>query len=149
MGEDELDLIGGQVMYRRSRQLYHEANIHLLLKDSLSAVESAAVESLQIGEGEPADERSYITESNCRVDLATGRILVSDIDGALDALAPVFELAPAQRTSNLRTSLIRPCELLLDRRLIESSVARDFGWRSRSSASTRCAPLRREPAQAR
>ncbi|MGW5779874.1 hypothetical protein [Streptomyces sp. NPDC003863] len=122
---DLVDEIGGHVSYPYARQLYHTANVLLASQDRADEAESAAGRALEACAAADSQQRSYIWESTCRVDLATARLLRGDADGAVVALEPVLALPPAQRAENLRTSLQKAHRLLTQPRLAASPVARD------------------------
>ncbi|MGS2642987.1 hypothetical protein [Streptosporangium sp. LJ11] len=123
---DDIDEIGGHVAYPLARQLYHTANALTWMSGHAEQAEQSALEALQVYSSAPAAERSYIPEAACQVDLAIARVGLREIEGARDALQPVFDLPPARRAEAIRTSLQRLHGMLRRPEFDNTSIARDL-----------------------
>jgi hypothetical protein len=103
---DELDSLGGLCMFSRPRQLYLAADA-LAWGGAAEAnhTERLALEALEAYAGAPDQDRAFGTEAGARSALSVARILLGEIDGATEALTPVFELPPPQRIHGIVTSV--------------------------------------------
>jgi len=124
VGSDEVDEIGGHLLYPRSRQLYHEVDALLWLPETPQRVETAALEAVRGYETAPINEKSYVNETLSRIGLARARVIQGDVDGAEEALTRVFDLAPAGRAASIRTSVQRLHGLLSKPRFADAVSAR-------------------------
>ncbi|MEN8654335.1 hypothetical protein ABCR94_28005 [Streptomyces sp. 21So2-11] len=89
---DELhDDIAGEFGFTTDRLHMSNATTHLLLKDGRAA-EEAATHALQILHGRAAEARPVLITSQASADLATARLLRGEIEGAEEALEPVFQV---------------------------------------------------------
>lgn len=112
---DELhDDIGGEFGFPEDRVAMSNATTYLLLRDSQGA-EQAAGHALELLNARPSEQRPTLITSQASVDLARARLLRRELDGAVEALDPVF-LVPTQwrgqgvleRISAVRTDLTHP-----------------------------------------
>ncbi len=105
---DELDGLGGMCTFTRPRQLYFAAEaLSWGGQPEATRAERIALEALDAYASAPAQDRSFGHEANTRIALAIARVSHSEIDGAAEALAPVLELPPAQRTHGIVTAVER------------------------------------------
>ncbi|MDX6743626.1 hypothetical protein [Actinocorallia sp. A-T 12471] len=104
---DELDALGGIMSFTHPRQLYYVADTRIWLPGAERQAAEAAVEAISAYEAAPPDDRSFSDEAGARTDLALSRAASGDLDGALDALQPVFDLSHAQRIGGVISSMQR------------------------------------------
>ncbi|MGI9003628.1 MAG: hypothetical protein ACR2GH_18575 [Pseudonocardia sp.] len=103
---DDLDGLGGVCTFGRPRQLYYAADAYAWgLDREAGTTERFAVEALE-AYGDTLDpERAFGAESGARCALAIARVSRKEIDGALEALAPVLALPPQKRIYGVVTSV--------------------------------------------
>ncbi|MET8009507.1 hypothetical protein ABZU86_30615 [Streptomyces sp. NPDC005271] len=112
---DELhDDIGGEFGFPNDRVAMSNATTYLLLRDSEGA-EAAAQSALHLLSNKPEDQRPLLISTQAFVDLARARLLRGELDGARDALEPVFEVptewrgtGTLERLAAVRSSLCHP-----------------------------------------
>ncbi|MEU7316539.1 hypothetical protein [Streptomyces sp. NPDC007083] len=98
---DELhDDVGGEFSFGHARTAMSNATTCLLLRDG-PAAEATASEALTLMDSRPEHERSVVVSGPASIDLARGRLLRRDVDGAVDALSPVWEVGPEWRGAGL------------------------------------------------
>jgi len=112
---DELhDDIGGEFGFDDARTAMSHATTCLLLRDAGGA-EDYATKALTLLRMQPADEQPIVVAGPAAVDLARARLLRNEVEGAQEALAPVFQVPPSWRGSGMlerltaaRIELTRP-----------------------------------------
>ncbi|MGH3870168.1 MAG: hypothetical protein ACRDSR_01420 [Pseudonocardiaceae bacterium] len=105
---DELDSLGGTCTFSQPRQLYFAAEaLSWGGQPEATRAERLALDTLDAYATAPAQDRSFGHEANTRIALAIARVSGSEVDGAAEALAPVLELPPAQRTHGIVTAVER------------------------------------------
>lgn len=103
---DELDRSGGIRTFRLPRQLYYAADaLRWSGPADAESTGSAASLALDAFEASPPALRAFGDQAGTRCALACARLHRGEIDGATEALGPVFELAPAFRISGVVTSV--------------------------------------------
>lgn len=103
---DELDGLGGICTFSRPRQLYFAAETLCWGgQPEAPRAERLALEALDAYAAAPAQEHLFGDEARTRSALAIARVSRSEVDGAAEALAPVLELPPAQRTHGIVTAV--------------------------------------------
>lgn len=103
---DELDTLGGLCTFSRPRQLYYAADALAWGGEAeANHTERLALEALDTYSGAPDQDRAFGDEAGARSALAVARVLLREIDGAAEALAPVLELPPPQRIHGIVTSV--------------------------------------------
>lgn len=89
---DELhDDIGGEFGFPAERLAMSNATTYLLLRDREGA-EDAADQALTLLQAMPEQHRPVLIACQARADLARARLLRRELDGAVEALEPVFHL---------------------------------------------------------
>lgn len=89
---DELhDDVGGEFGFPADRVAMSNATTYLLLRDADGADEAAS-SALRLLSAKPAAQRPLMTSTQASVDLARARLLRQDLDGAHEALEPVFDV---------------------------------------------------------
>lgn len=109
---DDLDQYGGILTFTRPRQLYYAADALVWLPNDAVDSESAADIALSAYEDAPSAIRSFSDEAGTRTDLALGRLANGELEGAVDALGPVFDLPAERRINGIRTSMMHVHEAL-------------------------------------
>lgn len=112
---DELhDDIGGEFGFPDDRVAMSNATTYLLLRNSEGA-ETAAHSALRLLGSRPEEQRPLLISTQASVDLARARLLRGELDGALDALGPVFEVPTVwrgagtlERLAAVRSDLCHP-----------------------------------------
>jgi hypothetical protein len=106
MQPDELDSLGGLFTFSQPRQLYFAADALAWGGETeANHTEQLALEALDAYANAPAQDRAFGDESGTRSALAVARVLLRQIDGAAEALAPVLELPPPKRIHGIVTSV--------------------------------------------
>ncbi|MFC0860924.1 XRE family transcriptional regulator [Sphaerimonospora cavernae] len=94
------DEVGGEFGFDEARQAFCAGSAYLSAGMAPEA-ETECERALTLYRAVPADQRWYAAEASASVDLAAARLLAGDIDGAADALSPVFALRPDRRVEGL------------------------------------------------
>lgn len=98
---DELhDDVGGEFAFDAARAAMSNATTRLLLRDGEGA-EACASNALTLLHSKPEHERPIMVSGPASIDLARARLMRNEIDGAAEALVPVFEVPPAWRGAGL------------------------------------------------
>ncbi len=105
---DELDILGGICNFSRPPQLHYAAEaLSWGGAPEASHAEEFALEALDAYAAVAPQGSSFRNEANTRSALAVARVARGEVDGAAEALIPVLELPPAQRTHAIVTSVAR------------------------------------------
>ncbi|MGW0569922.1 hypothetical protein [Streptomyces tauricus] len=112
---DELhDDIGGEFGFDAARTAMSNATTCLLLRDGAGAEDSATM-ALTLLSSLPVPEQPIVVSGPAAVDLARARLMRHEVEGAQEALAPVFQVLPNWRGSGMlerltaaRIELTRP-----------------------------------------
>lgn len=102
---DELDELGGLCTFNRPRQLYYAADALAWVDSETAQTERLAVEALDAYAVAEAQDRAFGDEAGARCALARARIRSGVLDGAVEAMAPVLDLPPAQRIHGVVVSV--------------------------------------------
>ncbi|MGH4009855.1 MAG: hypothetical protein ACRDTH_17180 [Pseudonocardiaceae bacterium] len=106
MEPDELDSLGGLYTFSWPRQLYFAADALTWGGETeANHTERLALEALDAYARARDQDRAFGDESGARSALAVARVLRCEIDGAVEALAPVLELPPPKRIHGIVTSV--------------------------------------------
>ncbi|MGP3769749.1 hypothetical protein ACTWJ8_02860 [Streptomyces sp. SDT5-1] len=110
--DDLHDEVGGEFAFGPARAAMSHASTYLILNDAQRA-EASAAHALQLLTNDPHADRPV--QMQVTVDLARARLLRGELDGADEALAPVFDTAVEWRTiglvdrvARLRAEMARP-----------------------------------------
>ena len=109
---DDLDQYGGILTFTRPRQLYYAADALVWLPSEAVDAETAADVALNAYEEAPSAIRSFSDEAGTRTDLALGRLAHGELEGAVEALGPVFDLPAERRINGIRTSMMHVHDVL-------------------------------------
>ncbi|WP_236726398.1 hypothetical protein [Streptomyces sp. NBRC 110465] len=103
---DELhDDIGGEFAFDAARTAMSHATTCLLLRDPTTAEEFAS-RALDLLSTQPEDTAPLVISGPAAIDLARARLMRNEVDGAREALNPVFQVPPNWRGSGLMERLI-------------------------------------------
>ncbi|WP_242440513.1 hypothetical protein [Streptomyces sp. CB02923] len=112
--DDLHDDIGGEFGFSSERLAMSNATTYLLIGDATGA-EEAATQALHLLDQRDAGSRPLLISSQAATDLARARLLRQELDGACDALAPVFDVprdwrgaGVLERLAAARAQLTRP-----------------------------------------
>lgn len=95
--DDEMyDEFRGMFAYPPEKQAQIAAVTLIKLGDAEGAMTEAS-SALELYRSRPDDQRAFGNEASASIDLARGRLMSRDIEGARDALTDVFALPPIQR----------------------------------------------------
>ncbi len=98
---DELhDAVGGEFGFSAERLAMSTSTTALLVGDSVQA-EAAARRALTLLAQKPQDSQSPHIRGGAAADLAHARLLANDVDGAAEALEPVWEIPAEQRKTGI------------------------------------------------
>jgi tetratricopeptide (TPR) repeat protein len=126
---DELhDDIGGEFGFPADRVAMSNATTYLLLRNAEGADE-AARSALHLLSIQPADQRSLMTATQASVDLARAWLLRRNLDGACEALEPVFGVPPERRGSGVLERLAAARAELGRQTFRETKSASELGER--------------------
>lgn len=100
----EDDALEGLFGFSPAKQEYYTASALMWLSDeqALREAERSATNAIAIWEHEPVEQRSLDDESLAHVYLATARIKLGEIDGAMEAVRPVLNLPEERQISWIR-----------------------------------------------
>lgn len=134
-GRNELhDHIGGEFGFNKARQAFCSGSAYLQLGNISRALEECE-HAVRLYEAGPAGERWYGAECSARTDLAATRLLRGELDGAREALVPVFALPPDKRVQGLVKRLGNVQRLLSQPHYISSPDGRRLGQQVEGFAS--------------
>jgi hypothetical protein len=122
---DSLAEFGGLLTFPHVKQRYY-AGSTLTLAARYPNAERTALDAIQLYEAGPAAQRSYGDEALARVDVALARAATDDVDGAAEALQPVFSLPAGQRIQQIVAGLDRVRQRLALPRYARSHAAREL-----------------------
>ncbi|MEU6323196.1 DNA-binding protein [Streptomyces sp. NPDC047009] len=98
---DELhDVVGGEFGFSAERLAMSTSTTALLIGDAWQA-ETAARRALALLAHKPHGQQSAHVRAGAAADLAHARLLADDVDGAAEALAPVWEVPVDQRKTGI------------------------------------------------
>ncbi|MCX5278094.1 hypothetical protein [Streptomyces virginiae] len=102
---DELhDDIGGEFAFDAARTSMSNATTSLLLRDG-DAAEEFATTALTLLSSRPTDEVPIVVSGPAAIDLARARLMRNEVEGAQEALNPVFLVPPGHRASGMMERL--------------------------------------------
>ncbi|PNG18884.1 hypothetical protein [Streptomyces cahuitamycinicus] len=103
---DELhDDIGGEFGFDAARTAMSNATTCLLLRDSTGAEEFANT-ALTLLSYRPDAEVPIVVAGPAAIDLARARLMRNEVEGAQEALEPIFDVPPGYRSSGMLERLI-------------------------------------------
>ncbi|MPY33886.1 DNA-binding protein [Streptomyces adustus] len=108
--DDLHDTVGGEFAFTLERLAMSTSTTSLLIGDA-SQAEADARRALQLLRQRPPAEQSTHVRASAAADLAHARLLQDDVDGAAEAMAPVWDVPADQRKTGIvvRTTRIGKC----------------------------------------
>jgi hypothetical protein len=122
---DELDGIGGILTFPLAKQRYYAAGALVYLDGEEAHGGAEALAALELYENDRNTERSYGDEAGARAELAISHVRDGDIDGAYEAIVPVFDLVPERRNNGIIASVMRVHTALRAPKFATSPIARN------------------------
>lgn len=126
--DDLHDGVAGEFGFPVERLAMSNASTCLLLGDGEQA-EAAARTALELVTSKPEALRSARVVGGASADLAAARLLSSDLDGAAEALEPVWIVPGEQRATGLLARTARIRRALADERFRRTPLADEIGDR--------------------
>jgi hypothetical protein len=124
--QDDLDEIGGDFFFPLPSQLYSAADAYSRLPESAAKTEQAAADAIAAYDAAPAEERSAENQSLSRTCLALARVRQNNIEGAQEALDPIFDLSSEYYVEPIRQTLGRVHGALITSTSAGSPVGRQL-----------------------
>jgi tetratricopeptide (TPR) repeat protein len=125
---DELDSMGGLMVFPLAKQHYYAAGAYVYL-DEAGADDKAEVEAnsaLELYSDPDSSDWSFSDQAGARAELAMTRVHRGELAGAQDALRPVLELEPERRIGGIVASTNRVHQALRDQRFTDAQEAKDL-----------------------
>lgn len=104
---DELDEIGGLCTFNTPRQLYYAADALSWIPEQAPAAERYALDAIDAYGDESSPDWAFGDQAGSRADLAIARITSNELEGAIEAIAPVLQLPVQQRINGIVLSVQR------------------------------------------
>ena len=123
---DDLDAIGGLFTFDAAKQHYYTAGALVAVEGRVLEAQNHAAQAIGLYESDDTAVYSFSSEAGARAELALARVKGGAVDGALEALMPVLELAPERRIGGIVASANRVYDALLGREFATSAVSRDL-----------------------
>ncbi|RAY12945.1 hypothetical protein DPM19_23345 [Actinomadura craniellae] len=98
------DEVGGVLGLTQAQQHYLAGSTHLELRQPAEAL-AETTRALELFEGTPVEERFYGAEVLARIDGVQAHLQGGELDGAADAMEPVFTVDPDQRLDTFVQSM--------------------------------------------
>jgi hypothetical protein len=122
-GYDDITEFGGLFSFPSAKQEYYLGSTFGLLGEHDKAEQHATAAIAAYENGLPA-ERSYGDEALARLDVVNSRLERGEVDGAVEAAAPVLGLPAERRIRQLDTAVGRTWRILQQPRFTSSTAAR-------------------------
>ncbi|MEU7230090.1 hypothetical protein [Streptomyces chrestomyceticus] len=123
---DELDALGGLLVFPKVRQDYYEVEAKVLLGHGDARLVAQAEETVR-GYSDPTDAHwAFGDAAGAQTDLALARLYTAELDGAMEAVRPVLDLPLRQRNAGIVYSVNRVAGQLSTGYGRDSVAARDL-----------------------
>lgn len=121
------DTVNGLFAFSYAKQLYYAGSSLMWLSDeaALRRAERDSNEAIDLWQHEGEQFRSLDDEALAHVYMATARLKLGEVEGAMDAVRPIIELPAERQISWIRKRVAELAVLLDDDRFEHSSVAAD------------------------
>lgn len=121
-GTDDIEGIFG---FSPAKQAYYSGSALMWLPDkkALTIAATSAEQAIEIWAHEPAEQRSLDDEALAHVYLATARLRLGEVEGALDAVRPVIDLPTERQISWIRKRIGGLANILDDNQYRNSVTA--------------------------
>ncbi|WP_432160816.1 hypothetical protein [Streptomyces sp. NRRL F-5630] len=123
---DELDNLGGILTFTEAKHAYYAAESRVLLGLSDSETTEAVVAAAHAYQHRGTEYWAYGDEAGTQCNVALVRLHADSLDGAADALRPVLDLPPAQRSKGIVVSAGRVATTLTNSAARTSVLAREL-----------------------
>jgi tetratricopeptide (TPR) repeat protein len=119
------DTVNGLFAFSYAKQLYYAGSSLMWLADesALRRAERDSGRAIELWEHEGEQFRSLDDEALAHVYMATARLKLGEIDGALEAVRPIIELPKERQISWIRKRIGELARLLDDERFAHSAAA--------------------------
>lgn len=126
-GRASPDKVEGLFGFSPAKQAYYSASSLMWLPDrsALEVAANKAVTAIDVWKHEPVGQRSLDDEALAHVYLATARLKLGEIDGAMAAVRPIIDLPPERQISWIRNRIGELANILDSDRFRNSSAAGD------------------------
>jgi hypothetical protein len=104
---DEVDELGGICTFGRSRQLYYAADALTWLPSEAAAAARYSAEAVDAYRDTSSPEWAFGDQAGSHADLGIARIAAGELEGAMEAVAPVLALPVDQRMNGIVASVKR------------------------------------------
>jgi hypothetical protein len=123
-GHDSLEGLFG---FSPAKQSYYSASSLMWLpgKPALQVAEASALDAIAAWEHEPVEQRSLDDEALAHVYLATARLKLGEIEGAMESVRPIMELPEERQISWIRKRIADLADVLDDDKFHGSTPATD------------------------
>jgi hypothetical protein len=98
---DELDELGGLATFSRSRQLYYAADALAWLPTEAESAERYATQAVDAYADQSSQDYAFGDQAGSHSDLAIARVSRGELEGALEAMAPVLALPSDMRIGGI------------------------------------------------
>lgn len=121
------DSVSGLFVFSSAKLEYYTASSLMWVSDgdALRMAEASAISAIGMWENEPVQTRSLDDESLAHVYLATARLKLGEVAGAMEAVMPIIELPEERQISWIRKRIGELEPLLTDKRFGGSVAAAD------------------------
>ncbi|MFP8959122.1 hypothetical protein ACLIYP_00910 [Streptomyces nanhaiensis] len=138
---DELhDDTAGEFAFPTARIAMSNATTYLLLRDAEGA-ETSASQALELLDGQPSERQPVLVAGPAAIDLARARLVRGELDGAQEALAPVFQVPAEWRGAGMLERLVAARAELTRPSLRDAPAAQALGEQIEEFAAL--SPVRR------
>jgi hypothetical protein len=129
------DSVEGLFGFSPAKQAYYTASSLMWLDDkgALALAQDSAVLAISTWQHEPTAQRSLDDEALAHVYLATARLKLGEIDGAMEAVRPIIELPDERQISWIQKRVAELALILDDDRFRHSVTAADAREELRAS----------------
>jgi hypothetical protein len=104
---DQLDELGGICSFNRSRALYYAADALAWLPDQAEEAGEYAGQAVLAYSDSASPEWAFGDQAGSHADLAISRLALGELDGAVEAIAPVLQLESKRRINGIVHSVER------------------------------------------
>jgi transcriptional regulator with XRE-family HTH domain len=119
------DPVAGLFAFSPAKQAYYSASSLMWLTDrrALEAAERNATTAIELWQHEPPEQRSLDDEALAHVYLATARLKLDQVEGAMDAVKPIMALPEERQISWIRNRISELGDLLDGKRFRNAKTA--------------------------
>ncbi|WP_030398442.1 hypothetical protein [Kitasatospora purpeofusca] len=104
---DDLDELGGLATFGRSRQLYYAAESMAWLPAEADAAQDYSARAVSAYADPSHPDWAFGDQAGSHASLAIARVHAGELEGAVEAIAPVLDLAPEKRNNGIMACVLR------------------------------------------